>query len=199
MNDSIIIDELNSILANCQFRELSEPEVANIENIILHFDSLTNYSQVILSEAIEIKKNQQLSFLLLLSMTFSYKSTKSPQNETRFSEYELIGIATLKKDYGRVLIRPETIEDKINNLFLSTDIDFDFNKGFSKKYYVVANDETKVRKCISNSFLETVRGFSGLEIEIDGNILMVRLKKQFTQVNGEIITNFLTAINDGYN
>ena len=146
-----------------------------------------------------VTKNQQLSFLLLLSMTFVYKSTKSPQNETRFSEYELIGIATLKKDYGRVLIRPETIEDKINNLFLSTDIDFDFNKGFSKKYYVVANDETKVRKCISNSFLETVRGFSGLEIELDGNILMVRLKKQFTQENGEIITNFLTAINDGYN
>ena len=199
MNDSIIIDQLNSILANCQFRELSEPEVANIENIILHFDSLSNYSQVILSEAIEIKKNQQLSFLLLLSMTFVYKSTKSPQIETRFSEYELIGIATLKKDYGRVLIRPETIEDKINNLFLSTDIDFDFNKGFSKKYYVVANDEIKVRKCISNSFLETVRGFSGLEIEIDGNILMARLKKQFTQENGEIITNFLTAINDGYN
>ena len=199
MNDSIIINELNSILANCQFRELSEPEVANIENIILHFDSLSNYSQVILSEAIEIKKNQQLSFLLLFSMTFVYKSTKSPQNETRFSEYELIGIAKLKKDYGRVLIRPETIEDKINNLFLSTDIDFDFNKSFSKKYYVVANDETKVRKCISNSFLETVRGFSGLEIELEGNILMVRLRKQFTQENGEIITNFLTAINDGYN
>ena len=61
MNDSIIIDELNSILANCQFRELSEPEVANIESIILHFDSLSNYSQVILSEAIEIKKNRYCS------------------------------------------------------------------------------------------------------------------------------------------
>jgi hypothetical protein len=140
MNDSFIIDELNSILLNCEFRELSEPEVANIEEIILHFDSLNDYSQVILSEAIEIKKNQQLSFLLLLSMTFVFKSAKSPQNETRFSEYELIGIATLKKDYGRVLIRPETIEDKIKDLILSTDIDFDFNKGFSKKYYVVAND-----------------------------------------------------------
>ncbi|MDO9257511.1 MAG: hypothetical protein Q7U54_18480 [Bacteroidales bacterium] len=199
MKDSILIDKLNSILTNCQFRELTEPEVENIENIISHFDSLNNYTQVVLSEALEIKKNQQISFLLLLSMTFSYKSTKSPQNETRFSEYELIGIATLKKDYGRVLIRPETIADKINNLFLSTDIDFDFNKDFSKKYYVVANDETKVRNCISNSFLETIRGFNDLEIELDGHILMVRLRQQFTQENGEIITNFLTAINDGYN
>jgi hypothetical protein len=199
MKDSIIIGKLNSFLNNCQLRELNEPEVANIENIILQFDSLSNYSQVVLSEAIELKKNQQISFLLLLSITFSYKSTKSPQNETRFSEYELIGIAKLKKDYGRVLIRPETIEDKINNMFLSTDIDFEYNKSFNKKYYVVANDETKARKCISNSFLEIVRGFGGLEIELDGNILLVRLRKQFTQENGEIIANFLTAINDGYN
>lgn len=199
MNSSIIIDTLISILTNCQFRELNEPEVENIENIILRFESLNDYSQVVLSEAIEIKKHKQISFLVLLSMTFSFKSTKSPQNETRFSEYELIGIATLKKDYGRVLIRPETIEDKISNLFLVTDIDFDFNKDFSKKYYVDSNDETKVRNCISNSFLETVRGFDGLEIELDGTILMVRLRKQFTRENGEIISNFLTAINDGCN
>jgi len=199
MNSSIIIETLNSILADCQFRELNEPEFEEIENIILRFDSLNNYSQVVLSEAIEIKKYQQISFLVLLSMTFSFKSTKSPQNETRFSEYELIGIATLKQDYGRVLIRPETIEDKIKNLFLVTDIDFDFNEDFSKKYYVVANDETKVRNCISNSFLETVRGFDDLEIELDGTILMVRLRKQFTRENAETISNFLTAINDGYN
>jgi hypothetical protein len=199
MNSSIIIETLKSILTNCQYKELDEPEIENIESILLRFDSLNDYTKVVLSEAIEIKKHQQISFLLLLSMTFSYKSTKSPQNETRFSEYELIGIATLKKDYGRVLIRPETFEDKIKNLFLVTDIDFDFNEDFSKKYYVVANDETKVRNCTSNSFLEAVQAFDDLEIELDGNILMVRLRKQFTRENGEVISNFMTAINDGYN
>lgn len=199
MNDSIIIDRLNSILTNFQFRVLNEPEVTKIEDMIMNFESISNYSQVVFSEAIEIKKNHQISSLHLLSITYIYKSSKIPQNESMHSEYELIGIAKLKKDYGRVLIRPETIEDKIINLFFNIDIDFDFNKDFSKKYYVVANDETKVRNCISNSFLETIRRFSGLEIELNSNILMVRLRKQFTQENGEIITNFLTSINDGYN
>jgi hypothetical protein len=199
MNDTIILDSLNSVFTNCQFRELNNSEVEQIETILFRFDSLNNYSQVVLCEAIEIQKNQQNSFLLLLSMTFTFKSIKSPHNETRFSEYELFGVAMLKKDYGRVLIRPETFTDKIQNLFVSTDIDFDDNMDFSRKYYVVANDETKVRRYISNSFLETVRGFNDLEIELDGNILMVRLRKQFTPENGAIITNFITAINDGYN
>ena len=199
MNDNIIIDNLSAILTNCQFRRLIKSEEENINKIISRFDSLNNYSLVVLSEAVEVKKNQNISFLSLLCITYSYKEVKSPQNERGFSEYELIGIAMLKKDYGRVLFRPETIADKIMDLFLNTDIDFDFDKVFSEKYYVVANDETKVRNCISKSFLETVRCFSGLEIEIDGNILMVRLRKQFTQENGEMITNFITAINDGYN
>lgn len=195
----ILLDSLKSVVANCQFRELNDSELEQIETILSHFDSLNNYSQVVLSEAIEIQKNQKSSFLLLFSLTFIYKSAKYPQNESQFSEYELIGIAILKKDYGRVLIRPETFTDKIQNLFVSTDIDFDDNMDFSRKYYVVANDETKVRRCISNSFLETVQGFNDLEIELDGNILMVRLRKQFTPENGAIITNFITAINDGYN
>jgi len=178
---------------------LNKVEVENIENIISRFDSLNNYSLVVLSDVVEVKKNQNGSYLLLLSLTYGYKGIKTPQNESRFSEYELFGIAILRRDYGRVLIRPETISDKINDLFLNLDIDFDFDKEFSKKYFVVTNDESKVRNCISKSFLETVRGYSGLEIELDSNILLVRLRKSFTPENGEIITNFITAINDGYN
>lgn len=84
-------------------------------------------------------------------------------------------------------------------MFLSIDIDFDYDKDFSKKYFVVSNDESKIRNNISRSFLETVKRYNGLEIELDSNILLVRLRKPFTPENGKIITNFITAINDGYN
>jgi len=199
MKENIIIDNIKSIMTNCQFRELNELEVENIENLISRFDSLSNYSLVVLSDVVEVTKNQNASFLLLLSITYSHKGIKSPQNENRFSEYELIGIAILRRDYGRVLIRPETFSDKINDLFLSIDIDFDYDKDFSKKYFVVSNDESKIRNNISRSFLETVRKYNGLEIELDSNILLVRLRKPFTPENGKIITNFITAINDSYN
>ncbi len=81
MNENIIIDNIKSTMPNCQFRELNELEVEKIENLISRFDSLSNYSLVVLSDVVEVTNNQNVSFLLLLSITYSYKGIKSPQKE----------------------------------------------------------------------------------------------------------------------
>jgi len=199
MSDRIIIENLKPILTNCQLRELNANEEEHLQKLISRFDSLIDYSQVVLYDSAEIKKNQNTSFLALLSLTFKYKGVRSPQVESSLSEYEIIGLAKLKKDYGRVLIRPETTMDKISDLFVHTDIDFDFDKEFSRKYYLAANDEVKLRKNITAGFLETVKHYSGLEIEIDGNVLTARLRKPFSPEGGKTIANFITEINDGRN
>ncbi len=115
------------------------------------------------------------------------------------SEYEIIGLVTLRKDYGQVLIRPETIADKISEVFIHTDIDFDIDDEFSRKYYVDAGDEDKLRLKISPGFLNVFRNYDGLEAEINGNIMMVRFRKPFTIETGLSIAGFLTEINDGEN
>ncbi|MDD4968728.1 MAG: hypothetical protein PHT07_04795 [Paludibacter sp.] len=199
MNDTIIIDNLETKFKDCVLRKLIDTEEDNIIRIISRFNSLGYYSLALLSEAVEIKKNEKTSYLLLLNLQTTFKGTKIPQNETIISEYEIIGLAFLNKNYGKVLIRPETIEDKINDLFSHIDIDFDFDKDFSKKYCVLANNEALLRLNISKQFIETINENNDLEIEIDDNILIVRLRKQFTPENGEIIAKFITGINNGRN
>ncbi len=193
------MDKLKTVLINCQIREVSSNEEEKVKNLISCFDSINQYHLVVLSDVIEVRKDQNNSFLSLLSFTYSFKPIKSPQNVSNLVEYEIVGMAILQKDYGRVLIRPENIEDEIIDLFVHVDIDFEIDKVFSKKYYVVASDETKLRKNITASFLKTVENFDGLEIEINGNVLMVRLKKQFSQESGKIISDFVTEINNGQN
>ena len=199
MNETIIIDSLKTKLKDCFLRKINDKEEENIVNIISRFESLENYSLVLLSEAVEIKNNENSSFLLLLNLHTTFKGIRTPQNETDISDYELIGLVLLKKKYGKVLIRPETIEDKINDLFTHLDIDFDFDKKFSRKYCVLADNESQFRNTISKQFIETIREINGLEVEINENVLIVRLRKQFTPENGEIIAHFITAINNGYN
>ena len=199
MNDTIIIDNLETKFKDCVLRKLIEKEEDNIIRIISRFESLGYYSLALLSEAVEIKKNENTSYLLLLNLQTTIKGVKIPQNETIISEYEIIGLALLNKNYGKVLIRPETIEDKINDLFSHIDIDFEFEKEFSKKYCVLANTEALLRMNISKQFIETINENNDLEIEIDDNILIVRLRKQFTPENGEIIAKFITGINNGRN
>jgi hypothetical protein len=198
MNDTII-GSLKTTFKDCFLRKLNGKEEADIVNIISRFESLGNYSLILLSEAVEIKNFENSSFLLLLNLHTTFKGIRIPQNETDISDYELIGMALLKKKYGKVLIRPETIEDKINDLFTHLDIDFDFDKKFSKKYCVLADNESQFRNTVSKQFIETIREIDGIEIEIDDHVLITRLRKQFTPENGEIIAHFITTINNGYN
>ena len=196
---NIIIESLKTKFENCILKRLTESEEEMIINNLSSFDSFENYSLAVLSEAVEIIKNGNSSYLLLLNLQTTIKGTRIPQNESTISDYELIGLAVLKKKYGRVLIKPETLEDKINDLFSHVDIDFDFDKEFSKKYYVIATNESLFRNSISTQFIETIREVKGLEIELNNNILIVRLRKQFTPENGEIIAKFLTVMNNGRN
>jgi len=199
MNENIIIDNLKVKFGNCILRRLNESEEEMIVKNISCFNSFENYSLALLSEAVEITINGNSSYLLLLNLQTTIKGVRIPQYESTISDYELIGLAVLKKKYGRVLIKPETLEDKINDLFSHVEIDFDFDKEFSKKYYVIATNESLFRNSISTQFIETIRDVKGLEIEINDNILIVRLRKQFTPENGEIIATFLTGINNGHN
>ena len=199
MNENIIIDNLKVKFGNCILRRLNESEEEMIVKNISCFNSFENYSLALLSEAVEITINGNSSYLLLLNLQTTIKGTRIPQNESTISDYELIGLAVLKKKYGRVLIKPETLEDKINDLFSHVEIDFDFDKEFSKKYYFIATNESLFRNSISTQFIETIREVKGLEIELNDNILIVRLRKQFTPENGEIIAKFLTGMNNGRN
>jgi len=196
---NIVIESLKTKFENCILKRLTESEEEMIINNLSSFDSFENYSLAVLSEAVEIIKNGNSSYLLLLNLQTTIKGTRIPQNESTISDYELIGLAVLKKKYGRVLIKPETLEDKINDLFSHVDIDFDFDKEFSKKYYVIATNESLFRNSISTQFIETIREVKGLEIELNDNIFIVRLRKQFTPENGEIIAKFLTVMNNGRN
>lgn len=176
----------------------------NSETELIHkhlnrFESLKEYPMVVIAEVVKMQKNNQLSFLPLLSVNYSIKPTKMPIHDENFAEFELVGICELKKDYGMVIIRPETIVDKIVDWFVPVEIDFEIDPDFSEKYYVLTNDDSKLKRVANKGFLAAIKNFDGLEIEITGNILMVRLRKPFSTENAKIILGFLAQINDGVN
>jgi hypothetical protein len=63
MNNKIIIDNLKPIFSNFQFRELNEDEKENFLKVVSLFETIGNYSMVILSEAVEVIGNKNVAFL----------------------------------------------------------------------------------------------------------------------------------------
>ena len=71
-------------------------------------------------------------------------------------ENQTWALAYLKKDFGRVLIRRETLADKIIELVHPVELDLDEDKAFSDTFYVLVNDYQKAMAAIDRNFRNAV-------------------------------------------
>ena len=197
--ENLINLSLQPFLSNYNLLSAKETEETMVQNHLSSFDSYQEYTMIVISETVKLVKNHNQSFLSLLNINYSFKGRKIPQNTQEECVYEVIGLAELRKDYGRVLIRPETIADKIAEIFEHVELDFNTDKEFSRKYYVLSNNESKFRMQVTTPFLNCIAKFDNLEIEINGTILIVRTRKPFSSEIAKSIADFLSDINNGLN
>lgn len=85
----------------------------------------------------------------------------------------------LPVSYGRVLIRKETIVDKIDELFHPVDIDFEDDKAFSKQFFVLATDKPKAVNLLSKNIRKAAinAGDDDLFIEVANKIVLIGNKQ----------------------
>ena len=82
-------------------------------------------------------------------------------------KYQIWALAYMKKDFGRVLIRPETLADKIIELVLPVELDFDDDKAFSDTFYVLANDRWKADIGMDRNFRNVVMDMRHEDVMIE--------------------------------
>jgi|SRR5579863_5740062 len=73
-----------------------------------------------------------------------------------YYEYQTWALAYLKKDFSRVMIRPETLVDKLIELVHPVELDFEDDKAFSDTFYVLVNDRWKADAAIDRNFRNVV-------------------------------------------
>lgn len=88
-----------------------------------------------------------------------------PQQWTDFAD-RLGGLFELPSPAGEALFRPETMVDKLSELLRRTEVDFDESPAFSKRYFVPASDEAKLRQAMSKEVLDHIATHRGLTVDI---------------------------------
>ena len=80
----------------------------------------------------------------------------------------------MKSDFDRVLIRHETLADKIIELVHPVELDFEDDKAISDTWYVLVNDRNKAARSIDRSFRNSVMDLrhDDFMIEIIGHTLI---------------------------
>jgi len=112
------------------------------------------------------------------------------------NEYQTWALAYLKKDFGRVMIRPETLTDKIIELIHPIELDFNEDKAFSDTFYVLVNDHLKAISAIDRNFRNVVMDMRHRDfvIEIINHTLIIGDRKPISPENAIYLGEFATRI-----
>ncbi|MEO6148575.1 MAG: hypothetical protein ABIP28_00360 [Mucilaginibacter sp.] len=158
------------------------------------FEAFKNYDEVILRDSYVIKGFTDSNYLLLVE---TYKKIVWQSGEVdELREYHIWALAYLKKDLGKIRIRPETFRDKMVELITPIEIDFKDDKAFSDAFYVVANDYQKAVNGITQDFRKAVMAVKepNILIEVNNHALIIGSTKGVSPEKTVCLADFVTKL-----
>jgi hypothetical protein len=112
------------------------------------------------------------------------------------SECQTWALAYLKKDFGRVFIRPETIADKLVELIHPIELDFEEDKAFSDTFYVLVTDRWKADAAMDRDFRNVVMDVrhEDVVIEIIDHTLIIGYGRPVSPDAAMNLANFVVRL-----
>jgi hypothetical protein len=142
--------EIQSIGITCEI----DRQPLNLDNFFLY----ENYKKYKPFRILRIRANNCTCYLTFIKG--EYISTKQG-SKTHYLEKEFQfqnwGICTLKRNFGRVILRKEKFADKISEILKPVEFDFKEDKFFSDKVYMLVDDEDLIKLNFSKSYRDMIR------------------------------------------
>ena len=158
------------------------------------------YQNIIIGPVIKIENKGSFFYLAFVQVAYKLPSaSKYAVLHPSTYEYQTWGVATLKSDFGHILIKPETLEDVLRNLLSHEDVKFD-DKKFDRRFYISATDALKAKLKIDFSFRNYIANISTKDflIEIKNNELLIG-NKRLIEVDSAIeFAEFLNKVTNSF-
>ncbi len=150
---------------------------------ISKFDAFSNCKDISIGGSLLINHPESGCYLTFVKVRTQIKNGRGPAID--YYKYQVWASATLRNDFGRMVIRRETVIDKILNLVHPTEMHFKDDPAFSKKLCVVADDKTKAARAMTKAFRNVLMEIKADDFAIEiinstliiGNILPVDPKQ----------------------
>jgi len=126
---------------------------------------------------------------------FNYGFSASPATR-RFNEhkyaFQIVGVADIKVDLGKTVMRPETRTDKIVGRFFGNDIDLDGTKKFNDKYYLVSDQPEIVTTYFDKDFVNTISKYDNILLTIQGKEMFITFDTEFEADHSKIVEDIFS-------
>ncbi|WP_114940266.1 hypothetical protein [Mucilaginibacter endophyticus] len=157
------VTDINAILETLQQRFRIE-QTGHIDFHLEQFSVFKNYSDVSLSGSYAVKNKNNDSYILFTEATPKH----ADHGKIITTEHHVWALAYLKHDFGKVLIRRETLVDKIKELIHPVELDFAEDKAFSDTFYMLVSDRQKATTGADRNFRNVV-----MDIRLDDFVIEI--------------------------
>jgi hypothetical protein len=99
-------------------------------------------------------------------------------------DIQLLALRDFSNYFGRILIRPETIPDKISEWFERVEIDFPENPKFSRNNYFLSDDKMLSKEFATQRRLLELEKHKDIFIEINEKIMMAKYQRIINFIDG---------------
>lgn len=130
------------------------------------FDIFSNYQDISIGGSLLINHPESGCYLTFIKIRTHIANGRGPA--INYYKYQVWASATLRSDFGRMMIRRETIIDKILNVLHPTEMHFKDDPAFSKKLCVVADDKAKAAPAMTKAFRNAL-----MEIRTDDFVIEI--------------------------
>jgi len=137
------------------------------------FELFNNEPEATVSGTFLIDYPAMACYLNFVKIHYNYSVGRSRVSNYKCQAWAFV---TLKRDFGRILIRRETFTDKMLEIVHHTELKFKDDKQFSDKFYVITNDEAKATAAMTPDFRTAVMNIRDTDfvIETIGDTLVIR-------------------------
>jgi len=159
------------------------------------FDVFKHFANVNLRGSFVIKQCNNDCYVFFIEAHLK-ETSKGHLHIKEQSGYQTWALAYLKHDFGRILIRPETLADKIIELIHPVEVDFKEDKAFSDTFYVLVNDHEKAVAGITRNFRNAVMDIrdDDFVIEIVEHTLIIGNTKPISAEKAVHLAEFIERV-----
>lgn len=106
-----------------------------------------------------------------------FTSVRTGRTTSEGRDEYLFGVISLKEAYPHIVIKPELLALKIEDLFTKMDVDFKHARLFSFLYYVITKDKNALKFKFQSKELNRIAKFLNAEIEFIGHECFFRVNR----------------------
>jgi hypothetical protein len=185
------LSEENKVVIKESYEKLSQKYHCTLENDLVEAYNnklsstrlLEDYSTIGIKNVFKIQLEKDVFYILSIYLA-NYSEKIAPR-------VLIFGLSYPKTETGNLFIRPETLLDKIGDIFNRKDIDFEEHKGFSNKYCLFADDKALVKQTLSKEFLNEVYKLDKIHIEVYNKMLLATFNKKITTEDTMALAGFM--------